>query len=667
MTSTDAAVALVAPSEEPSSVVTKLYQQCFLHWSLYDSGKEQEAALEKQMAEMPIVQRFIHSGTSWETASFTINDPFMRKILLAVLENYQDLDLECENWTFYPPYIPLVHRWQRLQDFCEATSNPAMSKAGQELIEFLLPIVGPSVNSLVQTRLTGKVQFEHLWQIFPPGELVMTKIYGQDAICRVLKHQKVEEPFPNPPYWVIEMEYVDWNGDRCGYLTMKTKIGCYGSYRRAHLLPTWPISFASDPDAIKTKMIARGRKFEELRTYHFMEYEGRKIVTRGFAKEEEPASGRVVVDAFAYYASCKVVKPSLRPLESEEDPQGDVSSEDEDGYKVRRRRRRSDASTHPSSSEEAADIDELKLTAKSSETKFERNEDLTPLTDEQCLLCTPWVNGFDLKVKEWGLFLVEEMKEIIWNDDAFSNLVLPNDEKELAWSFIDNKNFANSDFDDFVTDKGRGIIILMFGPPGVGKTYTAEAVAEKGRVPLYAMSAGALGTKPNEVEAALDRALELCRLWNAMLLLDEADVFLSARKEDTLARNELVSIFLTKLEYYQGILFLTTNRASSLDHAFQSRVDLFLPYSDLTTAARRQVWKNFVIRAGGEMRFKVSEEDYDRLSELKLNGREIKNLIKSARLLNMKSGQPVTTARLAQLAEKRIMAMGMLNGGKDSV
>lgn len=357
-----------------------------------------------------------------------------------------------------------------------------------------------------------------------------------------------------------------------------------------------------------------------------------------------------------------MVKPNLRPFHSEEEKPNGVnqSDADDDGYIIRRRRR-SDASEDSAASEEPAARDELKLTVKSGETKLERNEDLTPLTDEECLLCTPWVHGFDLKAKDWGLFLVEEMKDISWNDDAFSNLVLPGDEKELAWSFIDNKNFANSDFDDFVTDKGRGIIILMFGPPGVGKTYTAEAVAEKGRVPLYAMSAGALGTKPNEVEAALDRALELCRLWNAMLLLDEADVFLSARKEDTLARNELVSIFLTKLEYYQGILFLTTNRASSLDHAFQSRVDLFLPYNDLTTAARRQVWQNFIKRAGGATRFKVADKDFDRLAELKLNGREIKNLIKSARLLNMKSGQPVTTDRLTQLAEKRIKAMDMLN------
>ena len=66
-------------------------------------------------------------------------------------------------------------------------------------------------------------------------------------------------------------------------------------------------------------------------------------------------------------------------------------------------------------------------------------------------------------------------------------------------------------------------------------------MAERLRVPLYSISAGVLGTNPEEVERELDRALELCRLWNAMLLLDEADVFLGIRTNEGLARNELVS------------------------------------------------------------------------------------------------------------------------------
>lgn len=62
-------------------------------------------------------------------------------------------------------------------------------------------------------------------------------------------------------------------------------------------------------------------------------------------------------------------------------------------------------------------------------------------------------------------------------------------------------------------------------------------------MPLYSLSAGNLGTSAQEVEAALGYALELCHMWNAMLLLDEADVFLNARTSahDGLTRNELVS------------------------------------------------------------------------------------------------------------------------------
>lgn len=202
----------------------------------------------------------------------------------------------------------------------------------------------------------------------------------------------------------------------------------------------------------------------------------------------------------------------------------------------------------------------------------------------------------------------------------------------------------------------------MFGPPGVGKTFTAEAVAERSRVPLYALSAGALGTNPSAIEASLDRALELCRLWNAMLLLDEADIFLTARHDNptNLVHNELVAVFLTKLEYYQGVCFLTTNRTASLDHAFQSRVDLFLPYRDLTTEARRHVWSNFMERAGGEARFDVDGEGLDALSKMELNGREIKNLIKSAHLLTLKGGERISTERLVMLAQNRLQALEML-------
>lgn len=73
-------------------------------------------------------------------------------------------------------------------------------------------------------------------------------------------------------------------------------------------------------------------------------------------------------------------------------------------------------------------------------------------------------------------------------------------------------------------------------------------------------SAGELGTDPRFLEADLQKILDICHAWGAILLLDEADVFLEKRNMQDIHRNALVSIFLRQLEYFQGILFLTTNR-----------------------------------------------------------------------------------------------------------
>lgn len=89
---------------------------------------------------------------------------------------------------------------------------------------------------------------------------------------------------------------------------------------------------------------------------------------------------------------------------------------------------------------------------------------------------------------------------------------------------------------------------------------TAEAVAEYTKRPLFIVTSGELGSQPGEMEAELQRVLDLAKTFRAVLLLDEADVFLEQRTCHDLVRNALVSIFLRQLEYYQGILFLTTNR-----------------------------------------------------------------------------------------------------------
>src|ERR1700712_1764915 len=111
------------------------------------------------------------------------------------------------------------------------------------------------------------------------------------------------------------------------------------------------------------------------------------------------------------------------------------------------------------------------------------------------------------------------------------------------------------------------------------------------------VGAGDLGDEPSSVESTMSNILEMVTKWKAVLLLDEADVFLEARSIHDLERNKLVSIFLRLLEYYEGVLFLTTNRVDNIDAAFESRIHLSLQYDELDKASRKHVWETFLTRA----------------------------------------------------------------------
>ena len=114
------------------------------------------------------------------------------------------------------------------------------------------------------------------------------------------------------------------------------------------------------------------------------------------------------------------------------------------------------------------------------------------------------------------------------------------------------------------------------GAPGVGKTCTAETVADLVRKPLYSITCGDLGSTAKEIEENLKEHFTLASRWDCVMLLDEADVFLAKRKTEDLHRNSIVSVFLRIMEYYKGLLFLTTNRVGTFDEAFKSRVHISL-------------------------------------------------------------------------------------------
>ena len=86
------------------------------------------------------------------------------------------------------------------------------------------------------------------------------------------------------------------------------------------------------------------------------------------------------------------------------------------------------------------------------------------------------------------------------------------------------------------------------------------------------------------------------------------------------------------LEYYEGVLFLTTNRIETMDVAFQSRIHLAIKYPEFTTDLRRRIWEKFIDRLDKDEIEAKREllENLDDIQEWKLNGRQIRNVLSMA-------------------------------------
>ena len=271
------------------------------------------------------------------------------------------------------------------------------------------------------------------------------------------------------------------------------------------------------------------------------------------------------------------------------------------------------------------------------------------IPDDMLDMVWPSVVGFSLTAKGWGDVLVDGLEDIQWQEDIFDRLVLPENRKMMVKALV--RHSTNS-FQDLVQGKGEGTVFLLYGPPGVGKTLTAEAVAELLHKPLYSLSLGTLGTTASELEQRLGQIMTMSAKWDALILLDEADSFLETRSSNaSLERNAMVSVMLKLVEYFSGIMFLASNRVDSLDPAFQTRITLALRYEQLDKDGRTQVWKSLLVKSGFGDELEAGGIDPIQLSNAVLNGREIKNALRLAMAMAAEMEQPLSQKILLETVD----------------
>jgi hypothetical protein len=236
----------------------------------------------------------------------------------------------------------------------------------------------------------------------------------------------------------------------------------------------------------------------------------------------------------------------------------------------------------------------------------------------------PYMLMFHLDLHHYVWVHVDDMQPYVYQPDLKTKLILPEEQTDLIDILTAEMDIL---MEDIVAGKSGGTTVLCAGPPGVGKTLTAEVYSEIIKRPLYRVHSGQLGLNVAAMEAALKDCLTRAQRWGAVMLIDEADVYIK-RRDDDMTMNAVVGVFLRVLEYFNGLLFLTTNRIDDIDEAIVSRCIALIKFYPPDAEARRKIWRVMC----GQFQLDVRPDLVDALVETfpSTSGRDIKGLAKLA-------------------------------------
>jgi hypothetical protein len=525
----------------------------------------------------------------------------------------------------------------------------------------------------------GMITFDLLWALYKPNSIAYSATYGDQEEPRAFKidFATKESHFMRGQWYTVEGRYLEYDGKTFGMGTTHSEISSFQGVRKIASLDCYPLQYHKESEKLKAQLIERGKHFVSLQGMNYRHHKGMAYAKRKKQVLKIHIDGRVMVDPAIHRRinpnyPVSVVKPKEDPdginFEEPEDDCGCGNVSDSDAV----------GNNQPTPSDETIQVQEKKRykvvkmpTGQNIIIEVNSKEDVhsshktEPLpedkqlthefTEEELLIASPVVLGFAFSEKLWLEFTVSGISDVMFNDQAFESLVLPENHKSIVKALVSSHAFqAHRSIDDIISGKGRGLVAVLHGPPGTGKTLTAEGIADLLKCPLYMVSAGDLGTEPTKLEKELQNILDIAHSWGAILLLDEADVFLEQRSIHDIHRNALVSIFLRLLEYFQGILFLTTNRVETFDAAFVSRIHLSLRFQNLTTKAKRTVWKLFIERVKNQEGMEVAaitEQDLNDLARREVNGRQIKNLVRAAQALAVHEDVPLSMVHIKRVID----------------
>lgn len=681
----------------------------------------------------------------------TTTDAILHRVRLhspAVLSRLSSIMQSESDWsrqptTFMRPFREFIHyhdtmklELKRVEGL--AAQTPSLREDYEDVlayINFVEKVILPlkSAWDPGSPDIPSKIRHSDLYYIFRPGELVYCKLSGDSyrnepnpppairmhmasaTSITTRRDNSGSETFVSAySDYTIWFYRIDFDGSTFRPIIEAYDIWWYPGEAEIHSLDCYPLRFEKNADKILAESHEYGKTFTTFCTgkphwFHsgwtIANFGGGQLALarHAFGREKEPGLNSEFIDSEVIIDFREAMKalhwsPGFRTLEGSSRASATTKT---DLWNILTWANPQSTKTVSTVSEIVivnSELEKAELKDMATQNAILRNgiaetEDLSEL---HLSLLPRRVFVYSLRDRQFVGAHIDSLTAVRNTDGGFHNLRINPSHlrmiKSLVKNHFDTKKLEEKKPDltgqDFIHGKGRGVVVLLHGVPGTGKTATAEAVAQEYSKPLFPITCGDLGTTPEAVSKSLMNIFRLASLWGCVLLLDEADVFLSRREQkgDDLVRNALVSgksassappqleiilynthltsaiVFLRVLEYYNGILFLTTNRPGTFDEAVKSRVHASFYYSALDWEQTRDIFKLNIERlqriqeqraeAGGErltilssqiMRF--AEDHYHAYTdhEGRWNGRQIRNAFQIAAGLAHLDGDDETT------------------------
>ncbi|KAH8899101.1 hypothetical protein GQ53DRAFT_878458 [Thozetella sp. PMI_491] len=499
-----------------------------------------------------------------------------------------------------------------------------------------------------------KIFFSDLWLLFRPG----VEVIGSDGrqAYRVIHVTSAKHRVNTPPF-SITCVYIDFNGTHIGPISKTFNFKKFDGEREVTSLEVYPLHFHPSkrhefneaewaevknvPEAsrYRRKLIMRGSKFLEVAGVKHMYYSGPTLMVR------DEVESQVVIDfetAFSAEAHGQQGwKPELEMLlipQSEdkigkEDCEGECCEGEivfDDTFVDQKQRKEYIDSLLPRAREVEREPSVAVMPRLLKELRAKAS-DSPAVSDDELLIMSYRVFGFVLRSRKWAQL------DLTYLDEVHAPAI---PEDNLKQAVEEKKAEPLTAFDRLVLEEGHKPMIISLIAQHFRNKESRTGHQEqfdivKGR--------GDLGTTAKEVERSLETNFALANRWDCILLLDEADVFLAERTKEDFKRNGLVAVFLRVLEYYAGILFLTTNRVGDFDEAFTSRIHISLYYPELSQEKTVEVFKInmdlFEERFNGRGRHleidrmgigSFATEHFNKHPHARWNGRQVRNACQTA-------------------------------------